>query len=543
MPTMASITQTGAAARSSSWLRGRVASWVFATDHKRIGALWLLVAGIASALASILAVLTALQTATADASLLGNGTYESVLTMEETLLEYFVLVPLLIGLAVYLVPLMIGARGIALPNVVTVAFWLAAFGGLAVILAPFGAGDAPRSWWTTVPALAANPTRGAEDGRLIGLFLLGVAVLLTTVALLQTIRSLGTPGMTRSRFPLFVQGVGLYAAACLVLAPLFLLGTAFLLLERANPGSFDWYLNDKGLVHAWGWVFGQGIVTLALVPALAATAEIVATFSRHPLLSRTPISLLLVASALLLASLPSADDIAGKRWASVLALLASVPLTLAALALLAAGARIGGVGRAPVPFALGALVMFVVAGVASAWLALRHDDLAGTTFTTARLGALWCAVALALLGALTYWWPKLFGRLLDARLTTLSVGVAFVSSLLLVGGRAVAGEQGQASHTGITIDDASSAGLVAAIGTLGLVAALGLFALAALRSANGRRAGNDPWQADTLEWYTTSPPPPGNFQTLPPVTSSAPLADLRRSLAGLHGESREKSAR
>ncbi len=540
---MASISQTGAAAQSSRWLRGRVTSWVFATDHKRIGILWLLVAGIAALLAAILAVFTAVQTATADSSFLGTGTYASLLTMEETLLQYFVLVPLVIGLAVYLLPLMIGARGIALPQVVTVAFWFAAFGGVAVLLAPFGSGDAPRSWWTTVPALATNPTRGSEDGRLIGLFLLGLAVALTAVALVETLRRLAAPGMTRERLPLFAQGVGLYAISCLLLAPVFLLGTALLLLERANPGTWDWYLTDEGLVRGWGWVFAQGIVTVALVPALAATAEIVATFSRRPLAARRPVVVLLVLSTVLLASLPTADDIAGKRWAAVLALVASLPPALAALALLSAGARIRGLGRTPVPFAAGALVLVVVAALVSGWLVLRHDDLAGTTLTTARLGALWCAAALALLGGLTYWWPKLFGRLLDARLTTLSAVVALGSSLLLVGGRAIAGEQGQASHTGISIADAETAGLVAAIGVVGLVVALGAFALAAVRSTNGRRTGNDPWQADTLEWYTTSPPPPGNFGTLPPVESSRPLADLRRSLDGLHGESRGKSAR
>ena len=471
----------------AAWLRGRFTSWVFATDHKRVGVMWLAVGGVAAVIAGVLAAFTAIQTASSEASFLGEGTYASVLTMEETLLQYFVLIPIVIGLAVYLVPLMIGARGIAIPSVVSIAFWLAAFGGLAVVLSPFGSGDAPRSWWTTVPQLALDPARGAEDARLAGLTLLGIAVLLTAVALLLTLRDLRARGMTMERLPLFVQGAQLYAVACLILAPLFLIGTVLLLLERANPGSFDWYLTDEGLARGYGWVFGQGIVAVALVPALAAAAEIVATFGRRPLPTRRLITFALVMSAGLLLISPSADDIASRRWAAILAAVAAVPITIAAVAVIAGGAR--ALSATPVRFALGGAALLAIAGLETVWLAIRHDDLAGTTFTTGRLGALWCGAMLALLGALTYWWPKLFGRLLDARLTALSSIIGFGSALLLVAGRMVAGEQGQPSHTGAIIDDAGTAGLVAAIGTFGLLVGFGLFALAIAKSLNGRTGG------------------------------------------------------
>jgi heme/copper-type cytochrome/quinol oxidase subunit 1 len=529
---VAASTGSSSSARSEApWLRGRFASWVFATDHKRLGIMWLAVGGMAAVIAAVLAVFTAIQTATSEASFIGEGTYASVQTMEETLLQYFVLVPVVMGLAVYLVPLMIGARAIALPSVVSIAFWLAAFGGLAVVLSPFGAGDAPRSWWTTVPPIALNPERGSEDARLAGLTLLGIAVLLTSIAVLLTLRNLRAPGMTLKRLPLFAQSAGLYAGSCLVLAPLFLIGNGLLLLERANPGSFDWYLTDltdEGLARGYGWLFAQGIVAVALVPALGAAAEVVATFSRRALPSRRLITLALVASSLLLVVSPGADEIAGKSWAAVLALVAAVPAAIVAVALVAAGFR--NLDATPVRFALGGAMLIAVAAAATAWLAVRHDDLSGTTFTTARLGALWCGATLALLGALTYWWPKVFGRLLDARLTASSSFVTVGSALLLVGGRLVAGEQGQPSHTGITIDDAGAAGLVASVGAVGLVAGFGLFGLAIAKSVNGRRSGNDPWRADTLEWFTTSPPPPGNFGALPVVESDRPLADHRRGL-------------
>ena len=259
------------------------------------------------------------------------------------------------------------------------------------------------------------------------------------------------------RLPLFVQGAQLYAVACLILAPLFLIGTVLLLLERANPGSFDWYLTDEGLARGYGWVFGQGIVAVALVPALAAAAEIVATFGRRPLPTRRLITFALVMSAGLLLHLPERGRHrrpGGGPPSSPL--VAAVPIAIAAVAIIAGGAR--ALSATPVRFALGGAALLAIAGLKTAWLAIRHDDLAGTTFTTGRLGALWCGAMLALLGALTYWWPKLFGRLLDARLTALSSIVGFGSALLLVAGRMVAGEQGQPSHTGAIIDDAGDGG-------------------------------------------------------------------------------------
>ena len=515
------------------WLRGRFAGWLFATDHKRIGILWLAIAGIAAAIGGLLALFTAIQTATVDSGFVGKGAYASSLTMEETLLQYFVVIPIVMGLGVYLVPLMLGSRKIAMPSLTSFAFWLAAFGALAVIISPFGSGDPPRSYWTTVPQLALDPTRGSEDARLVGLVLLAAAVFLTSISLLATLRRPGAPGMTGDRVPLFAQGIGLYSAICLLLAPLSIVGNVLLLLERGYPGSFDWYLDKNGLASGYGFVFGQAIVNVALVPAVAAAAEVAATFSRAPF-PRRPVLLALVVATVLLALVPTADDVADKRWAAVLALLGAGALGFAALVTLAAAGRGRDLAASPVPFALGGLLL-VLGGVGlSVWLIVRHDDVAGTTLAEARANALWAGAMLALVGALVYWWPKLFGRMLDQRILGLAFASAFGGALLLLAGQAVAGEQGQLRRAGVAFDGAGGAGLVAFLGVLGLLGGLGLIGVAAVKGKNGRRVGNDPWHGDTLEWFTTSPPPAHNFDRLPPVETARPLFDLRRSLNERH---------
>ena len=234
---------------------------------------------------------------------------------------------------------------------------------------------------------------------------------------------------------------------------------------------------------------------------------------------------------MLLAIIPSADDVADKRWAAVLALLGAAALGIAALITLLAGIRGRDLASPPVPFSLGGLLL-VLAGVAlSIWLVIRHDELANTTVADARVEALWSGALLALVGALAYWWPKLFGRLLEQRILGLAFASAFSGALLLYVGKAVAGEQDQLRRAGVAFDGAGGAGFVAMLGVLGLLGGLGLFGLAAMKGRNGRRAGNDPWQADTLEWFTTSPPPAHNFDRLPAVESARPLYDLRKSLS------------
>jgi cytochrome c oxidase subunit 1 len=524
---------TSAAPSTPQWLRGRFAGWIFATDHKRVGALWLAVGGLSIAIAGVIAVVLALQTAREGADLIGDGTYASLATMQGTLLTYGGVLPLALGLAVLVVPLQIGARGLALSGLAASGLWFGIVGLVTVVLSAFAPGDAPRSWWTTHPPLALDAARPGETIRLMGLLLVALAVLCTALALLATLRAPRADGMTDARLPLFTRAVAAFSAAQLLVAPVALLGTLLLLLAREQPGSFDWYVTDDGeLLRGYGWVFDQTVAVLAIVIALGVAAEIVATFSRAPLGSRRLVHVCLLTATAALVLVPSSELVGGRLWAALLALVAAVPIVLAAVLLLPVAfraVRAGGHGT-PVPFALGALALVVLGALASVVFALDHDGLRGTTFDTARLTAFWGATFVALLGGVTYWSPKLTGRLLDARLTSLSAAMVTLSTLLAAIGFALAGLEEQPSRTGQTLADGATGALLAGIGVIGVAVGILVFGLAQLKGRSGRRVGNDPWHGDTLEWYTTSPPPPHNFTSLPPVTSERPVNDLRSAL-------------
>lgn len=529
----AGTSTTNAAPR---WHAGRFSGWIFATDHKRVGMLWLAVGGTAILLGGILALVAALQIARPDMDVIGQGTYQSVITMGGTLLTYGGILPLALGLAVFIVPLQLGARRLALPGLSAAGLWLGVAGVVTVVLSTFAEGTAPRSGWTSLGAFQPSPN--GDTVRLLGLLLIGLATLLTAVALVATFRGPRAPGMTNERLPLFAQSAGIFAAALLVLAPLSLLGNTLLLLNQKYPGSFDWYIDRKGgrPLHGYEWVFGQAIVAIVIVPALGIAAEIVATFHRGLLTYRRLVAYALIATVVLVALVPGADYADAYRWGSALALLSALPVAAVAFILLPVGLRAVRANgpTTPLVFALGSLVLALGALLASIVLVVRHDDLRGTTFETARLDLVWTAVLLALLGGAVYWWPKLTGRVLAGRIVDLSAYVLVGSSLLLAIGRAVAGWNDQPGDAGIVRNGAETGSLLGALGVLGIAIGILLFGLAKLRARSGRRVGNDPWLADTLEWYTTSPPPPHDFDSLPPVTSARPLHDLRERLKELN---------
>lgn len=534
-----------------SWQTGTVAKWLVTANHRRLGLLYIGTAGAFLLLAGLVAVLMRIQLLGPDVGMAEQGTYLGMTTYHGVAMVFFFAVPLVLGLANAIVPLMVGARSDAFPRANAVGFWLFLFGALCFGLSPLASGDSARAGWTSTPPGSVLQSGNGQDLVLIGIVLACLAMMITAVNLLVTVRRCAAPGIRWATMPVFARSLCVFALGLLVAAPLTLLGGVLMLLVREWPSTFDFILSGEPeaptLSSAWIWTFGQPIAYLLLVPALGIVGEIAGTFTRGRfrggrvlLLALTGFSAL-VAIAWLHHSYSVGTGSKPGTWLVILALIALVPLALAIAELVRSGiVSPASLREAPALLAVGAIAVLGLGILSAIFLAIWANDrgLRGTAFVTAHSHyLLFGPVLFATLGGLVYWWPKLVGRLLDRKMVaggaTLLVGGFLVAFFL----QFIVGDKGVARRAA-SYDDAggvqalqilsSIAAFVAALGALAIVGAV------AVNRFSGRRAGNDPWTADTLEWFTSSPPPAHNFDSLPEVTSDRPLHDLRAKL-GAHG--------
>jgi cytochrome c oxidase subunit I+III len=527
-----------------------LSGWISAVDHKTISKRFMVTTFGFFIAGGILALLVRLQLAQPSSTLIGPRMYNQLFTMHGTTMMFLFAVPVMQAVAIYLIPLMIGARSVAFPRMNAFAYWIFLFGGL-MLYAAFLAGSGPDAgWFSYVPLASAQFSSGKGiDFWAQMITFTELSGLMEAIVIITTILKMRAPGMTLNRMPLFVWAMLVTSFMVLFAMPAIMLASTALITDRLVSTQF--YTTDNGgdalLWQHLFWFFGHPEVYLIFIPPLGFISSIIPTFSRRPIVAYPAMVLALIATAFLAFGLWVHHMFAtnlpelGKTFFTAASLVIALPTATQIfcwIAMLWTG-RLN--FKTPLLFVLAFFVILVLGGLTGLMLASVPLDiqLHDTFFVVAHLHyVLLGGAVFPLFGAFYYWFPKFTGRMMSERLGRWNFWLFFIGFNVTFFPMHWLGMHGMPRrvYTYSTKMGWDSMNMVATTGAMLIALSVLLFVVNAVRSyRHGTAAGADPWGAATLEWSIPSPPPACNFNLVPVVHGRYPLWQPRGTPSHVRG--------
>ena len=527
------------AGHAETYERGAFA-WIATVDHKRIGILYLVTSLFFFLVGGVEALLIRVQLARPNAHFLSPEAFNQIFTMHGTTMIFLVVMPTLVGFANYIVPLMIGARDMSFPRLNALGYWLLPFGGLLLHFSLL-AGGAPSAGWFSYAPLSETPFSSTlgTDYWVLALLVLGIGSVASAINVITTVITLRAPGMTIRRLPLFAWMTFITAILIILAIPVLNASLVMLLIDRRLDAHF-FQATGGGSAILWQhffWTFGHPEVYIMALPAFGMISEVIPVFSRKPIFGYEFVAASTVAIAIL-----SFGVWAHHMFAVGMGHRADLAFAISSMAIaVPTGVKVfnwiatmwGGSLRftTAMMFATAFLMQFVIGGLSGVTLAAAPIDwqVTDTYYLVAHFHyVLFGGTAFGILAGVYYWFPKMTGRLLDEGLGRANFWLMVIGFNLTFFGMHVLGVIGMPRRV-FTYPDLPGWGALNMASTVGaFIMGLSVLVLAsniAVSLRRGKVAGDNPWEAWTLEWATTSPPAAHNFDRVPLVRSRRPLLD------------------
>lgn len=516
--------------RPMAGTRGGIASWLFSTDHKRIGIMYL--CGIMGffLVGLLLGFLVRLELIAPGPTIMDAQTYNTVFTLHGVIMIFLVVIPSIpAAFGNIILPIQIGAEDVSFPKLNNFSFWLYVIGALMALSSLFTGKGGPDTGWTFyVPFSQTTSTN--VSAAVLAVFVLGFSSILTGLNFITTIHRLRAPGMTWDRLPLFVWS--LYATGWIQVLATPVLGITVLLIfaERVlGVGLFDPSRGGDPLLYQHlFWIYSHPAVYIMILPAMGVISDILPVFARKNIFGYKMIALSSLAIAFA-GSLVWAHHMFTSGMSdtavlvfSFLTFVVAIPSAIKVFnwvsTLYKGSIRI----EPPLWYALAFIFLFSIGGLTGLVLGSAGTDIHvhDTYFVVAHFHyVIFGGLGFGLFGAMHYWFPKIFGRMYDKKTATLACFITFVGFNVLYFPMFVIGMQGMPRRYYDYLPQHTTGHFISTMGSWVLAAGILLMFWNLWRgSRNGPAAGDNPWGGATLEWSVSSPPPHHNFVSEPVVT-------------------------